>query len=200
MIIVGVTGSIGSGKSTLCQQWEKLGAKVVYADDLAKQLMVTNVDVKHKIQNTFGKKSYHADGSLNKSHLIVEAFKKNRVEELNGIVHPAVAEAFKEICEIEQRKGTAILVKEAALLFSMNKMDNYDVIVIVTSTNDHQVQRVAQRDNVNEEAVIERLEKQPDFEKLKSYADFVVENNGSLEEFEEKAKTLFYTIKEMDKK
>lgn len=200
MIIVGVTGSIGSGKSTLCKQWEKMGAKVVYADDLAKELMVSNVAVKKKIEHTFGKDSYNTDGSLNKSHLIVEAFKKNRVEELNGIVHPAVAEAFKHICEVEREKGTAVLVKEAALLFNMGKKDNYDVIVIVTTTKDQQIQRVTQRDNVNERDVTERLEKQPDFEKLKSYADFVIENNSSLEEFEKKVTSLFYTIKGMDKK
>ena len=198
MIVVGVTGSIGSGKSTLCKQWEKMGAKVVYADDLAKQLMVSSKYVKTKIQNTFGMESYNADGSLNKSHLIAEAFKKNRVEELNKIVHPEVAEAFQQICEVERGKGTTVLVKEAALLFNMDKMDNYDVIVIVTTSKDHQIQRVTQRDNVNEEDVIERLEKQPDFEKLKSYADFIIENNGSLEEFEEKAESLFTTIKEMD--
>jgi dephospho-CoA kinase len=83
MIKVGITGGIGSGKSTVCKEWEKLGAVVFYADDEAKKLMVTDRLSRQKLTDAFGPQTYKADGSLNKAHLIEEAFIKGRVEELN---------------------------------------------------------------------------------------------------------------------
>src|SRR6056297_978021 len=118
MVIAGVTGGIGSGKTTVCREWEQLGAYVFYADDEAKKLMVSSKDVVQQIRDTFGEKSYHEDGSLNKSHLIREAFDAGRVEELNRIVHPAVGKSFEKACKIAQKEGYKVAVKEAALLLN----------------------------------------------------------------------------------
>ena len=90
MIRVGVTGGIGSGKTTLCKEWEKLGAFVVYADDLAKKLMVEDEELVKKIKSTFGDKAYDEYGSLNRQYLAQEAFEKGRVNELNNLVHPVL--------------------------------------------------------------------------------------------------------------
>ena len=103
MISVGITGGIGSGKTTVASIWESLGATVVYADDLAKQLMQTDPDLKRKLSETFGEETYHSDGSLNKPHLIKEAFHKNRVEELNSIVHPAIRIEAKDLIKKAER-------------------------------------------------------------------------------------------------
>lgn len=196
MIVAGVTGGIGSGKSTLCKEWESLGAKVIYADDLAKKLMVEDEEVIHQLKQVFGEETYHKDGSLNKEHLIKEAFQKERVQQLNDVVHPAVARKFREIIEATSRTDTKILVKEAALLLNNGRPDDLDVVVIVLAPKDEQIERVKERDSVSGKDVLGRMSKQPDFEKLKSIADYTVENNGTLKEFKQKSMELFYRVLE----
>jgi dephospho-CoA kinase len=194
MIIAGVTGGIGSGKSTLCRVWEELGARVVYADDLAKHLMVHDKEVKRKLIKYFGDKTYNEDGSLNKAHLIQEAFENGRVDELNQIVHPAVAQTFKKICVDAKTAGEKLVVKEAALLLNEGRPPGLDVVVLVTSPKNEQVNRVRIRDGMKEEEVEARIKKQPDFDNLKNLVDYTVVNDGSLEEFIDKAKDLYKEI------
>lgn len=198
MIIAGITGGIGAGKTTVCKAWENLGVLVFYADDVAKKLMTDNENVRAAISRTFGENSYTSDGSLNKPHLIHEAFKKNRVQELNEIVHPAVAEAFRVVCEKEKNAGKKMVVKEAALLFKHGRPEDIDVIVIVKSPNQERVKRVMDRDSVEKEDVLDRISKQPDFDKMEKYADYIIENDGTLLQLTEKARQLYYQI--MDEK
>jgi dephospho-CoA kinase len=194
MIVTGVTGGIGSGKSTLCEVWEELGARVVYADNLAKELMVTDPEVQKSLRETFGAETFHPDGSLNKPHLIREAFDKDRVNELNRIVHPAVHNAFGKICSEAEKSGEKMVVKEAALLLNSGRPRELDAVILVLSDRDQQIDRVKRRDRVEESDIVNRMKKQPDFETFKSYADYIIENNGTLEEFKQKSKELFFKL------
>ena len=194
MICAGVTGGIGTGKTTLCREWEKLGAKVVYADELAKKLMVSDPVVKNKLRNTFGDDTFREDGSLNKPHLIREAFSNNRVEELNEIVHPAVAAEFRRICDEAEKKGEQMVVEEAALLLNRGRPEGFDVIVLITLPREKQIERVASRDSVSEENILSRIQNQPDFSSMTHLADIVIENRGTEEEFREQARQLFKDI------
>jgi len=196
MIVAGVTGGIGSGKSTLCKVWEEVGAKVVYADDLAKKLMVEDRQVKESLMDLFGESTYSEDGSLNKAHLINEAFQKGRVEELNSVVHPAVRKNFKEVIESSKKEGVELLVKEAALLLNNGRPEELDAVILVTSSKSDQIKRVQERDSVGEKNVLDRMNKQPDFESLKSYADYVINNDGTLDEFKLKSKELYLKVLE----
>jgi len=196
MIVAGVTGGIGSGKSTLCRVWESLGAKVVYADDLAKQLMVEDRQVKESLMELFGVETYFEDGSLNKAHLIKEAFQNGRVEELNSVVHPAVRQKFQEIIEKSKEEGVEVLVKEAALLLNKGRPEELDAVVVVTSQKSDQVIRVQERDRIEKKDVLDRMNKQPDFESLKSYADYVINNDGTIDEFKLKSKELYLKVLE----
>lgn len=199
MIRAGVTGGIGTGKTTLCREWEKLGARVVYADDLAKELMVSDPAIRKKLLDAFGNDTYMADGSLNKPHLIREAFTNNRVEELNEIVHPAVAAEFRAICEQAEKKGEKMVVEEAALLLNRGRPEGFDVIVLVTLQGEKQIERVASRDKVSGKDVLSRMENQPDFSSMSHLADIVIENNGTEKEFREQARKLYKDIlKEYD--
>lgn len=193
MITAGVTGGIGSGKTTLCREFEKLGARVIYADDLAKELMVTDQSVIKQIKQSFGG-AYHTDGSLNKPHLIREAFEKGRVDELNQIVHPAVAREFRKISRESEKAGEHIVVREAALLLNEGRPKDLDVIILVLSSRDNQVERVKKRDQADEKDILARINKQPDFEDLKPNADYIVYNNGTLDELREKARTLWQNL------
>lgn len=200
MITVGVTGGIGSGKTTVCKEWEKLGAKVVYADDLAKQLMVTDPQLRKKLIEVFGKDTYRPDGSLNRQHLIRHAFEEGRVEDLNQLVHPAVARKFKEISRLAKEAGEKMVVEEAALLLNKGRPSHLDAIVLVQGDRQNRVNRVVRRDQITTEKVLDRDKNQPDFDKLKHLVDYIVENNGTLDELKEKAKQLFMKLIEKTEK
>ncbi len=198
MIKVGITGGIGSGKSTVCKEWEKLGAVVFYADDVARELMVSEPALRQKLTDAFGPKTYKADGSLNKAHLIEEAFKKGRVQELNAIVHPEVGRAFQKKSEEVADEGKNLIVKEAALLLNKGRPYDLDVVVIVLSESKNRINRVVQRDGVTREEVQTRIEKQPDFDQLLHLADYTIVNNGSLDQLKIKASELYQKVIQSD--
>lgn len=194
MIRVGVTGPIGSGKTTLCMVWRRLGAEIFFADEEAKKLMLTNSAIRESLIKLFGPETYLDSHTLNKAHLIHEAFHKGRVEELNAVVHPAVSVAFETFCKNEESKGTEIAVKEAALLLKNGRPKNLDFILIVDSARKERLARVMKRDFVNEERFMERNKFQPQFASLYHLANEVLMNNGTLDELERKSEELFFRI------
>ena len=196
MKIVGVTGGIGSGKTTLCKVWEKQGAAVYYADDAAKKLMVTDHDLINRLKDAFGEETYHPDGSLNKSHLINEAFEKGRVDTLNKLVHPAVAKDFKNFVKNAESNNKKIVVKEAALLLIGGRPDGIDLIVLIVSNKSKRIGRVVERDGVTGSDVESRDEQQPDFDQLTHLADYLITNDGTLKELETQAEQLYNDIME----
>lgn len=196
MIVVGVTGGIGSGKTTVCREWEKLGAYLFYADSEAKKLMVRSQDVIKQIKKTFGENSYHEDGSLNKPHLIREAFDAGRVEELNNIVHPAVGKAFEKACKKAEKQGYNVAVKEAALLLNNGRPGMLDKVIIVSGDKNIRLRRVMERDQSSSSKIKKRMEHQPDFERMAHMADYVIDNNGTLAELIKEAKKVYHQLVE----
>jgi len=194
MITVGITGGIGSGKSTVASIWDSLGAKVVYADDLAKHLMQTDPDLKNKLSETFGMETYNSDGSLNKPHLIKEAFHKNRVEELNSIVHPAIRIEAISCIKRAKKKGYKLFAYEAAILLNEGRPEYLDVVLLVSSKRETRLERVSERDSVDISDVEARMVKQPDFSSLEHLVDYTIENDGTLEELKVKSVNLYHEL------
>lgn len=197
MIKVGITGGIGSGKSTFCREWESLGATVIYADDLAKQLMIEDQALVKNIKSVFGDQSYHKDGTLNREFLAQEAFAKGRVEELNELVHPVLWERVAEIEAEERAKGTTIFAKEAAILLNNGRPTDLDYVILITADEQTRIQRVLQRDHTDSEKVKERIKKQSDFMELSRLCDYIITNNGTQDELKLKAKELFHQLLEL---
>lgn len=194
MITVGVTGGIGSGKSTVCDMWAQMGAFVLNADDLAKQVMVTNAEVKQQLVDRFGSESFLEDGELNTEHLANEAFEKGRVQELNAIVHPKLPAAASQKMEEAEAQGYEVFVYEAALLLENLEPGSLDYIVLVLADEDHRIERVKQRDNSSEAEIKQRIKKQRNFEKSTERVDYVIRNNGTLEELEKKAEIIYQSF------
>ncbi len=192
---MGVTGGIGSGKTTLCKEWERLGAFVVYADDLAKKLMVEDEDLVKNIKSVFGDDSYHEDGSLNRHYLAQEAFEKGRVSELNRLVHPVLWEKVEEIADQKKREGVDVFVKEAAILLQHGRPEDLDFVVIVEADEQQRMERVLSRDNSDRKKVESRISAQQDFSTLTDLADFVVTNDEGVTELKEKAGLLLKEIR-----
>ena len=196
MYTVGITGGIGSGKTTIARIWQEMGAFVLFADDLAKDIMISDQDVIRDIKAKFGEQAYLEDGSLHKKYLKEQVFKKGRVEELNGIVHPKVfAHTTQKIKETEQ-KGYDVFVKEAALLLKYGRPKEFNKIVLVLSDEDKRIARVTERDDASSDEIKARIDKQQNFEKHRADADFVIYNNGTQEDLELRAKILYHKFRE----
>ncbi len=195
MIRVGITGGIGSGKSTLVQVWKKLGAHVLNADAFARELMVSDEDLIQELKDTFGEETYHPDGSLNKEHLIREAFEKGRVGELNGVVHPVLRKRTAEYMA-KLPKETPVFAYEAAVLLNDGRPEGFDCILLLLANAEKRKQWVNKRDRSGEKAVMDRMQAQPDFEQLQHLADIIIRNDGTLEELKQKAENSYLKILE----
>ena len=199
MIRVGLTGGIGSGKTTVCNHLDKRGAKVVYADSLAKDLMQSDPKLIQQIKDAFGDQAYLADGTLNKDYLRREAFEKGEVEKLNRLVHPRVYEKIEEVMQQAERQGYAIFVYESALLLQRRKLpENLDYLVLVDAPEELRAKRVAERDGTSVESVRQRMDKQPDFSKWRASTDFLIENEASPQKLIDQAEELYQKLKKID--
>lgn len=191
MVKVGITGGIGSGKTTVCRQWEKLGAVVVYADDLAKKLMVQDEKLISRLRSAFGDQTYNSDGTLNRYYLSGEAFKKGRVNELNRLVHPVVIRKVKDLIEKSEAQGAEMFVEEAALLLLNGRPSIFDFVVLVSADKEKRIDWVSGRDDVSREEILARMNKQKTHEELIPFCDFVIENNSTLSDLKKKAADLY---------
>lgn len=191
MIRIGITGGIGSGKTTVAKTWEQMGAEICQADRLARELMESDPEIIREVRETFGDESYRENGTLNREHLAREAFEKGRVDRLNAIVHPRVPRAvYRKIREAEER-GKKVFVYEAALLPSEEKPDFVDYLVMVRAPEASRMRRVAERDQTSPEHVRRRAQNQPDFVSLEHLADEIIVNDGTLAELREKARSAY---------
>ncbi len=173
---VGITGGIGSGKSTVSQLFHFLGIPVYYADEEAKKLMVEDKQLIQDIKAAFGEEAY-LDHELNRAYLAKLVFKDNvLLEQLNSIVHPALAKHYEKWHA--RQKMVPYTLKEAAILIEMGGSKTMDNIITVFAPEALRIKRVMERDGVSKEAVLDRISKQmPEEEKVKK-ADFVIVNDG----------------------
>ena len=174
MLKIGVTGGIGSGKTTVAHIFEVLGIPVYYADDAAKRLMNEDENLKKKIIENFGEESY-VDGKLNRSHLASIVFSNpEKTAIINSIVHPiTIADAKLWM----QKQTTPYAIKEAALIFESKAEKELDLVIGVYSPLPLRIQRIMQRDNIDESAVMDRMQKQMNEEEKMKLCDFLIENN-----------------------
>ncbi len=199
MLHIGVTGGIGSGKSTFLSVWEQHGVPVVYADDLAKELMATDVELKEKIAGLFGDESYLPDGTLNRTYLAQAAFGQGRVEDLNKIVHPVVYRELEARKQKEKKVGARLFAHESALLLSSGRSGMCDVVILIACSPEERIRRVSERDNAGPETVQSRMQQQPDFDKLADRADLVVCNDGTPDILMRKAEVLLSELSDLAK-
>lgn len=173
MRIVGLTGGIGSGKTTIASMFRELGVPVYLADPEARKLMASSPVIKEKIVAAFGEAAY-ANGMPDNKFLAAIVFKKKeKLQQLNAIIHPEVQKHFSEWCK--QQKAPYVL-KEAAILFESGSYKDCDTIITVTAPEALRIQRVMERDNATEAMVRARIKNQWADEKKIALSDFVIEN------------------------
>jgi dephospho-CoA kinase len=174
MLKIGITGGIGSGKSTVAKVFEVLGIPVYYADDAAKELMNADAELKQKIKQAFGVAVY-TNGNLNKKVLAEIVFNDpEKLALLNSLVHPAT---LKDAEDWMQKQTTAYTLKEAALIFESGAHLNLDYVIGVTAPAPLRILRTMQRDGVTREEVIARMDKQMDDTIKMKLCDFLITND-----------------------
>ena len=173
MKIVGITGGIGSGKSTIAAYFNsEFDIPVYYADAEAKALMNTE-SLKKAITALLGEEAYQ-EGQLDRKYVASKVFNDDQLlEQLNDIVHPAVATHFKSWC---QAQNAPYVLKEAAILFENGTADALDAVILITAPKQLRIDRVLKRDQTTPEDIEKRINKQWDDAKKIPLADFVIEN------------------------
>lgn len=173
---IGITGGIGSGKTTVCHIFETLGVPVYYADDRAKVLMIEDIGLIKRIKNLFGQAAYFEDGTLNRKHISEIAFSNPLIlNKLNALVHPAV-QADGERWQ-DAQIDVPYTIKEAALHFESGGFRFMDKIICVVAPKEVRIERVLLRGGLNRAEIEARMSKQlSDEEKIKQ-SDFVIDND-----------------------
>jgi dephospho-CoA kinase len=186
MLRVGLTGGIACGKTTVARMFKRRGARVIFADDVAKQLMRPNAPVYEEVIRRFGKGILQPHGrAIDRARLAEIVFgNPPRIEELNSIVHPAVvAEQDAWMGEIGQADPHAVAIVEAALIYEAGANSHFDKIVVVTCRPEQKAERFAARHQIAMEDARKEVERrsraQIDDATKAARADFVIDNSGS---------------------
>jgi dephospho-CoA kinase len=174
MLRIGLTGGIGSGKTTVAKVFETLGIPVYYADDRAKRLMNTNEELKSAIIKEFGNDAYRK-GELDRKFLAGIVFNnKEKLALLNSLTHPVT---IKDAEEWMKQQTSAYVIKEAALLFESGAAEKLDYVIGIYAPQHIRVKRVMERDHIPVEEIMKRITRQIDEEMKIKLCDFVIINN-----------------------
>jgi len=197
MLIVGLTGGVASGKSVVSQVWKEEGAYLIDADRIARELVQPRAPAWKALVKAFGKEILQEDGSIHRRKLAARVF-SNPVEKdlLNRILHPRIKrEINRRIKGIGQKGPKAIVVIDAALLVETGYYLNVDKVVVVTSTQKQQIERLRRRDRMDQEMAQGIIDSQISGEERIEVADILIRNEGSRVQTEKKAKEVFQELK-----
>lgn len=175
MKIVGLTGGIGSGKTTVANLFIELGVPVYFADFHAKRLMTSSPTVRKKLLAEFGNETF-VNGQLNRAYLANIIFNnKKKLHAINKIVHPSVKNSFKRWVGKQHSK---YVIQENAILFENGTFKNFDILITVTAPVEERIKRVIKRDNATRKEVISRINNQLSEEEKVKKSHFVIVNNN----------------------
>ncbi len=179
-LLVGITGGIGSGKSSVCSAFKDSGRAVISADEIARSLTATHPEVQMQIRKAFGDAVFSSTGVLDRKQLAVLAFSSaSSLIRLNTIVHPHVfSEIELQVRRLPVSRRRPFVLIEAALIFESGMHKQLDRVLLVQADEHKRVERVIRRDNTTEEAVRARMKFQLSDKQKSEMADFVIINNG----------------------
>jgi dephospho-CoA kinase len=203
---IGVTGGIGSGKSEVCKILSSFGAPFISADLIARRLTDSDPEIRKRIMSRFGPDSYaSATGTLNRVYVASLVFgNKENLQALNAIVHPPVLKSVDDEAKaIEKNHEAGYIIVEAALMFESGLDKRLDYVLTVAAEETLRIDRVRNRSNLTEDQIRSRMENQIPVDEAIESSDFVLHNNGSVEDLQQKAiffHTLFSALKPQTKR
>ncbi|WP_093405431.1 dephospho-CoA kinase [Salegentibacter flavus] len=173
MMVVGLTGGIGSGKTTVANFFRELGIPVYIADEAGKRLMLSSEEIKKEVRELFGEQAYPGD-EPDRKYIASQVFNDSeKLEALNNIIHPAVAADFQRWLS---RQNAPYIIYEAAILFESGGNEKCDRTILVTAPHDEKIKRLQFRDNSEIEEIEARMANQWSDEKKLKLADFQIKN------------------------
>lgn len=174
---VGLTGNIGSGKTTVCRIFETLNIPVFYADNEAKKLY-SRRDVKNKLKTFYGNSIFNERGEIDVKILAAIIFQdKKALQFINDLIHPLVFEVYNNW--LKRNEAAAYTVFESAIIFENNLQHNFNKTVMVVCPEQVRIKRVMERDNLEKEKILARIKNQWPEDKKKNLADFLINNDGN---------------------
>ncbi len=198
MKTLGITGGVGTGKSTVSKLLgEMYGIKVIDADKLSREA-TDSKEVLDKIAKTFGKE-YVKDGKLDRAAMGKLVFGNEKMrEKLNGIIHPIVQKNYYALRDKYLKEGEEFLIYDCPLLIEAGLIADVDDIILVYLEKKEAVKRVMQRNNLSEKDALNMINAQMDIDEKTEYADYIIYNDGTLDDLKEAVAELFQEIKEDD--
>lgn len=196
-MIIGLTGSIGSGKSTVCQLFRKLGVEIIEADVLAREMTNTDMHILKKIRKTFGDATFYPDGTLNRAQLGRLVFgNKIALEKLNHIIHPSVIGQIREIItRFRVEKPGKMLIVESAILFESQMQNLFDRIIVVDAEVNEIKTRLKKRDKFTDQDIENRLKSQLPVAEKTAKANYIIRNDGNLIKLQTHVAEIFRQLK-----
>ena len=191
--MIGVTGGIGSGQSTVCEYLKEFGCKVIDVDKKAKQIIQKDKGLQADLKKTFGNQIFDRNGQLNRRLLASIAFQEEeKTMQLNRLVHPKmVAEVVEEMENARFSQKYPLIVIDAALIYEISIEQMFAHVIVVFTSLEKRVQRVMKRDEQTREEVMARVRRQIDLQEKKKWADFVIDNDGGLEDLRKQTEKVF---------
>lgn len=199
MLVVGLTGGAGSGKTTVARLFQRAGAFVIDADEIAREIVRPHGTAWEALRRAFGEEILDSGGGIDRKRLSERVFSDSRArEKLNAIVHPLILQEIRRrLAEIGRRNPGAIVIVDAPLLVETGLHREVDRVLVVRAVESQQLERLRLRSGLSPEASRRILEAQLPLEEKLKVADFVIPNDGSLEETERTVREVFRALKEL---
>lgn len=196
MLVLGLTGNIGCGKSSLSNILIEKGIDVIDADLISREIMYDK-DLLNIVFETFGNEIKNNDGTLNRSKLGVIVFNDNKkLIQLNSITHPAIKSKIKNKIKSILNNNKNIVVIDAALLIEGDFLDLVNKLIVITCDEDIQLDRVMKRDNLTMSDAFKRINSQMKQSEKVKYADYIIDNSLDLDNLKKEAKKMLDYIEE----
>ena len=199
MLVVGLTGGVASGKTAVSQVLREEGATILDADLIARELVEPHQPAWEELRRAFGDEVLNPDGSVQRKKLAAQIFSHpEKREVLNAILHPRIRDEINaRLRVIREKDPGAIVVIDAALLVESGDYQGMDGVIVVSASETQQVERLREREGLDEDAARQILASQTSVEERLRVADFVIRNEGSLEDTRRRAKEVFQALKKM---
>ena len=196
--LVAVTGGIGCGQSTVCEYLKSLGCKVINMDVKAKQIIQKDINIQKELKRTFSRGIFKHGNQLDTKKLANIVFvDEEKTRKLNKIIHPRmIAEVIEEMEAARFSNKYPLVIIDAALIFEVNIEQIFDAIVVVNADIKKRIKRVMDRDGLEKHEILARIYRQIPLEEKKDWADYVIDNNGSLEDLKKQTNKIFEKLTE----